>query len=157
MENYLEILKDSLVKKKEVLEEIIKIDELQTKYFQEAVFDDEKTRKSFEEKGQYIEKLELLDSGFQTLFDKVKEQLEDNKDKYKEQIKEMQVLIKEVTDLSMTIEAQEQRNKELAGKRFASMRKELSNAKRSTSLAKKYYSTMNNILNVDPQFMDSKR
>ena len=156
MNNYLEIMKDSLVKKIRVLEKIEELDRVQTKLFSEDPFDEEKTRASFEEKGKYIEELDRLDAGFQSLFNKMKEQLEGNKDQYKEEIKEMQSLIKRVTELSVTIESQEKRNKELATNRFNSMRKEISNAKRSTSLAKHYYSTMNNVLNVDPQFLDSK-
>lgn len=156
MNNYLEIMKDSLVKKIGVLEKIEELDRVQTKLFSEDPFDEEKTRASFEEKGKYIEELDRLDAGFQSLFNKMKEQLEGNKDQYKEEIKEMQSLIKRVTELSVTIESQEKRNKELATNRFNSMRKEISNAKRSTSLAKHYYSAMNNVLNVDPQFLDSK-
>ncbi|WP_287388845.1 flagellar protein FliT [Lachnospira sp.] len=156
MENYLEIMKDSLKKKIKVLEKIEELDRVQTELFSADPFDEEKTRASFEEKGKYINELDRLDAGFQSLFNKMKDQLDGKKDQYKEEIKEMQSLIRRVTELSVTIESQEKRNKDLATKRFNGMRKEISNAKRSTSLAKQYYSAMNNVLNVDPQFMDSK-
>jgi flagellar biosynthesis/type III secretory pathway chaperone len=157
MENYLEILKDSLIKKIRILEEIVKIDDEQTTLFSTDKDNEERIRETFDRKSALIDEINRMDAGFESVFEKVKEQLDNRKDEYKKEIKEMQELIKRITDLSMHIEAQEKRNKSLVNGNLSSMRKELSNAKRSTSLAKQYYSTMNKIANVDPQFMDSKR
>jgi len=157
MENYLEILKDSLIKKIRILEEIVKIDDEQTTLFSTDKDNEDKIRETFDRKSALIDEINRMDAGFESVFEKVKEQLDNRKDEYKKEIKEMQELIKRITDLSMHIEAQEKRNKSLVNGNLSSMRKELSNAKRSTSLAKQYYSTMNKIANVDPQFMDSKR
>jgi flagellar biosynthesis/type III secretory pathway chaperone len=157
MENYLEILKDSLIKKIRILEEIVKIDDEQTTLFSIDKDNEERIRETFDRKSALIDEINRMDAGFESVFEKVKEQLDNRKDEYKKEIKEMQELIKRITDLSMHIEAQEKRNKSLVNGNLSSMRKELSNAKRSTSLAKQYYSTMNKIANVDPQFMDSKR
>jgi len=41
-------------------------------------------------KAALIEKLEQLDTGFESLYDKVKEELESNRDIHKEQIRQMQ-------------------------------------------------------------------
>ncbi len=157
MENYLEILKDSLIKKIRILEEIVKIDDEQTTLFSTDKDNEDRIRETFDRKSALIDEINRIDAGFESVFEKVKEQLDNRKDEYKKEIKEMQELIKRITDLSMHIEAQEKRNKSLVNGNLSSMRKELSNAKRSTSLAKQYYSTMNKIANVDPQFMDSKR
>ncbi|WP_031556264.1 flagellar export chaperone FlgN [Lachnospira multipara] len=157
MENYLEILKDSLIKKIRILEEIVKIDDEQTTLFSTDKDNEDRIRETFDRKSALIDEINRMDAGFESVFEKVKEQLDNRKDEYKKEIKEMQELIKRITDLSMHIEAQEKRNKSLVNGNLSSMRKELSNAKRSTSLAKQYYSTMNKIANVDPQFMDSKR
>ncbi|WP_027437012.1 hypothetical protein [Lachnospira multipara] len=157
MENYLEILKDSLIKKIRILEEIVKIDDEQTTLFSNDKDNEDIIRETFDRKSALIDEINRMDAGFESVFEKVKEQLDNRKDEYKKEIKEMQELIKRITDLSMHIEAQEKRNKSLVNGNLSSMRKELSNAKRSTSLAKQYYSTMNKIANVDPQFMDSKR
>lgn len=157
MENYLEILKDSLIKKIRILEEIVKIDDEQTTLFSNDKDNEDKIRETFDRKSALIDEINRMDAGFESVFEKVKEQLDNRKDEYKKEIKEMQELIKRITDLSMHVEAQEKRNKSLVNGNLSSMRKELSNAKRSTSLAKQYYSTMNKIANVDPQFMDSKR
>lgn len=157
MENYLEILKDSLIKKIRILEEIVKIDDEQTTLFSNDKDNEDKIRETFDRKSALIDEINRMDAGFESVFEKVKEQLDNRKDEYKKEIKEMQELIKRITDLSMHVEAQEKRNKSLVNGNLSSMRKELSNAKRSTILAKQYYSTMNKIANVDPQFMDSKR
>ena len=41
-------------------------------------------------KAALIDKLEQLDTGFESLYDKVKEELESNRDIHKEQIRQMQ-------------------------------------------------------------------
>ena len=138
MENYLEILKDSLIKKIRILEEIVKIDDEQTTLFSTDKDNEDKIRETFDRKSALIDEINRMDAGFESVFEKVKEQLDNRKDEYKKEIKEMQELIKRITDLSMHIEAQEKRNKSLVNGNLSSMRKELSNAKRSTSLAKQY-------------------
>ena len=45
-------------------------------------------------KAALIEKLEQLDTGFESLYDKVKEELESNKEIHKDQIRQMQELIR---------------------------------------------------------------
>ena len=67
----------------------------------------------------------------------------------------MQKQIREVTDLSVQIQAQEARNKTSLQNRFNMMKKDIQNAKRSTKLANQYYKNVNRI-DAEPQFMDQK-
>ena len=100
--------------------------------------------------------LEKLDDGFQSLFDRVKQEVGDNKKTYADQIKRMQELIHEIMDRSASIEAAEHRNKKLAENYFSSEREKMATGKRSSAAAFNYYTTMNNFKDIPPQFLDTK-
>lgn len=155
-ENYLQILADSLIKKKDILTKLTELNDEQENIINQSEFDEKVFNKNVDDKAELIEKLIKLDEGFNSVFERVKEQLNGNMAAYASQIKEMQGLIKEVTDLAAQVEAKENRNKNLVENKFAAMRREIGNAKRSTQMANTYYKNMNK-LNYEPQFMDKKK
>ena len=146
-ENYVQMMTDSLIMKKDILEKVIVLSEAQNGILAAAEFD---------EKAELIDKIERLDDGFNSLFARVKETLDGHKDEYKSEITDIKELIKSVTELAVRVQAQEARNKVLAENRFAQMRKEVSNAKRNTQAASTYYNSMNK-LNFEPHLMDQKK
>lgn len=107
-------------------------------------------------KGGYIDELISLDDGFQNLFDRVKAEIGENKELYADQIKRMQRLIHEITDMSASIEAAERRNKKLAENYFSAARQRMSQSRHTSAAAFNYYQTMSNYKNIPPQFMDKK-
>jgi predicted phage tail protein len=153
----LDMLEESLVKKIEVMKKIEEENERQKEILKNY---DEVDDKAFEEtvdnKGELIDQLLLLDEGFQALFDKVKEELGDNKDSYREQIKRMQDLIQEITGLSASIEANERRNKKLAEGYFSAARQKMNYSRQTSAAAFNYYKTMNNFKDIPPQFLDKQ-
>jgi len=153
--NYLQVMIDSLDKKIDILERIQKLNEEQSDILKAADFTEEKFMDNAEKKSGCIEEIDKLDEGFQSLYNRVKQELEQNKSSYKDQIETLKVKIKVVTELGVGIEAQEKRNRSLAEKKFNSIRQEIENAKRSATMAKTYYQSMNK-LSFEPQFMDTK-
>jgi hypothetical protein len=151
------MLEESLVKKIEVMNKIEEENNRQTEVLKNSEeVDEEAFDNTVDKKGELVDQLLLLDEGFQSLFDRVKEDIGNNKDKYKEQIKRMQDLIHEVMDLSSSIEAHEHRNKKLAEQYFSTARQKLGSSKRSSAAAFNYYQTMSNYKEVPPQFLDKK-
>ena len=73
---------------------------------------------------------------------KVKEELENNKDIHKDQIKQMQELIRQLTDLNMQIHATEARYKEKATAKFAYIRQQAKEIRSSQKIVKEYYNNM---------------
>ena len=108
------------------------------------------------QKGSCIDELDLLDEGFQSLYDRIKEELAGNKTKYSSEIAAMKQLIKGVTELGAKIEVQEAHNKVKVEAMFRRERQEHREAKRSASMAKSYYQNMSKLSN-EPQFMDTKQ
>lgn len=157
MENYLKILEDSLLKKSRILDEIAAYNEEQNKIFSSDKADIDKFDEYIDEKDRLIEKLIKLDDGFESLYARLAEQIKENKERYAGQIKNIQQLIREITDKSMKVQAQETRNKALIEEYFSRERQSIRNNRRTSKAAYDYYKSMSGANIAPPQFMDSKQ
>lgn len=158
IENYLQILEESLHKKLAVLCKIEELNKQQEQMLkaENVLFDDEFDQ-SITDKGVLIDELKKLDEGFESLYQHIKEQLSTGKEKYKVQIAALQKLITDVTEKGVAIQAQEARNKMLVEQFFAQRKQELQKGRRSSKIALDYYRNMNQTQVVMPQFMDKKK
>ena len=155
-ENYLQIMTSSLEKKKKILQDIVDYNVEQERIVTLREFDGDKFQKNMENKAECIDMLNVLDEGFQSVYDRVKADVEMYKQSYKADIQRLQQLIKEVSELSATIQAQESRNKLQIERKFRELKQETKTAKRSVSMANKYYQNMSRV-SSEPQFMDQKK
>jgi flagellar biosynthesis/type III secretory pathway chaperone len=155
--NYIAILKSSLDKKINILEQISVKNEEQRKLAMAEKFDLDRFEVIYEEKGKLIAELNLLDSGFQSVFDRVKDTLEKDKETYKEDIIILKNLVKRITELSMEIQASEARNKELMEKSTYNLKQDVKTARATNRAAIDYYHNMARLNVVDPQFLDKKK
>ena len=131
--NNLTVLIESLEKKVVILNDIKKENAKQAEILNAPSFSFEEFDKTVENKGYLIYKLNKLDDGFETVFGKVKEELNEDKAKYAKEIKKMQDLIRQITDLSTEISAEEKRNK---AKVESTLKGEKAKIKKSRSSAK---------------------
>lgn len=153
-EDYLQILEECMKKKIEVLDRIIELDGKQFEISSHQPMDFEAYDQTMEEKGELIEEILRLDEGFTSTFERVKEELLSQKEKYAQEIHSLQELIQVAVDKSVTIETQEQRNKTSMEAGLKMKRNEIKQLKKSTSVALNYYKSMSRINDVDPQLMD---
>lgn len=153
---YIAVLIQSLEKKKDILDKIIAKNKEQKILFTDENSDPDRLEQNMQEKSGLVDQLNDLDEGFQQIYNRVKSVLQAHKDSYKEEIRTMQKLITVITEMSTTIQAQEKRNYELAGKRFATVKKGIRKARASNRVASQYYKSMANLNVVDSQYMDSK-
>ena len=156
-QTYVDIMIQSLEKKIKVLEEIKKQNLLQKELLEDEKSEADDFDKTVEEKAKLIEQITQLDSGFDKLFERVKEELNTNKEAHAEKIKSMQAFIRQITDLSMEIQAQEARNKDLMTRKFVYVRDTAKAVRTNTKAANQYYQNMMQVNYVDPQFMDNKK
>lgn len=154
---YVNIMIQSLNKKIKVLEEIKKLNQLQKDLLEDEKSSVDDFDKTVEDKSECIKQLEQLDDGFDSLFAKVKDALNSDKEAYVDRIRTMQELIRQITDLSMEIQAQESRNKDLMTRKFVSIKERAKVVRTNTKVASQYYKNMMNLHYVDPQFLDNKK
>ena len=138
MDNYLGILEESLQKKLKVLEEIAVYNKEQEQLLRKESVSLEELDENMSHKDELIQKVTALDEGFETLYERIKEQILTHKDDYKEQIRKLQQLISQVTEKSVSIQAQEARNKKLIEDYFKKERSQLRQNRQSYKAAYNY-------------------
>lgn len=154
---YINIMKESLDKKLRVLDDIIEANREQEMILWADETDYEKLDKTIEKKGACIDEIKGLDKGFQSLYDRVKQELSGNKELFEDDIREMQDKIRLITEKTMDIQAQEARNKEAFQGKVHYSKKEIKTAKTANKVAASYYQNMNKLNVVDSQFLDTKK
>lgn len=155
-EVYINIMLQSLEKKIEVLERIIKLNQKQRSGLENPDLTTEEFDETVEAKSKAIEQLEQLDTGFEKLFENMKQELNGNKEIYGKQIRTMQEYIKIITDRSVEIQAQESRNKQLMTVKFEQVKNKSKTVRTNSKVAEQYRMNMGRINYIDPQFMDNK-
>lgn len=160
MENtsgYVVMLRESLEQKVFILDKIIAINERQLDVLRDINSLPEDLDATVEEKSDLVEQLDTLDEGFETVFSKVKLEIEKNRDIYRDEIAKMKTLIRQITDRSAQIQSQEIRNKENAEDKFSYIKDQVKKITQSQKAVNTYYRNMMKVNYVDPQFMDDKK
>lgn len=152
-----QVLVESLEKKSRILDEIIKENETQETLFKQEALDMEALDVSADRMGELAQKLELLDEGFEAVYDRIREELMENKLAYRGEIRRMQELIAEITEKVVRINAARMRNKMQAEKQFKKSRQQIGKATSKMKASQNYYNNMNRLNYVDPQFYDNKK
>lgn len=152
-----QILVESLEKKSRILDEIMKENETQERLFKQEELDMEALDASTDRMGELAEKLELLDEGFESVYDRIRQELLENKSAYRTEIKRMQELIAVITEKVVSINAARMRNKLQAENHFKKRRQQIGKASSKMKVSQNYYNNMNQLNYVDPQFYDNKK
>lgn len=155
--NYISIMIQSLRKKNQILDSIMGLNQRQKEELENPSLDPDDFDKTVAEKGKLIEELETLDAGFQELFERVRDELNANRETYRDQIALMQEYIRRLTEKSADIQVQEARNKDLMQQKFASVRKQVKEVRKSQKVVNQYYKNMMKSNFIDPQFTDKKK
>lgn len=152
-----QILVESLEKKSRILDEIIKENEAQEVLLKQDELDMEALDASADRMGELAEKLELLDEGFEAVYDRIRQELIDNKSAYRGEIRRMQELIAVITEKVVGINAARMRNKAQAENQFKKSRQQIGKAASKMKVSQSYYNNMNRLNYVGPQFYDNKK
>lgn len=154
---YIHILADTLIKKNVLLDNLLRITDLQVKYLNTVPPEMEKFEQAMGEKDDYIEQINQIDEGFEMIYLHVQEELNTKRIEHKEQIEELQELIRQITDKSAKIQGVEMRNRNWLETYFQEKRKEIKNLKISNRTVTNYYKNMQNSLAGESFFLDKKK
>lgn len=155
--NYIQILEQDLKKKNQILDAVIQVNQVQKDALEDPNLDPDDFDEIVEEKGKLIDSLEHLDEGFEQIYARVREELMDNKEAYRDEIRRMQELIRQITDKTATIQADEQRNKVLMSQKFVAVKQQLREIRSSQKVVNEYYQNMMKSKFMAPQFLDNKK
>lgn len=153
---YLNVLIEGLQKKNRILKKILELNEQQAQLIKEK-----ESLEAFDhlvdEKEKWIDELNRIDKGFQSVYDRVRIDLLDHRNEYAAEIKALQEQIREMTDYHVAIQTSEQRNKQAIERYFKNARESLQSNRKSLKAANDYYKNMSRTNYVDPQLMDQKK
>ncbi|MGN0132268.1 MAG: hypothetical protein ACI4AA_07505 [Lachnospiraceae bacterium] len=155
--NELQLLIESLEKKKTVLSDILNKSRLQGEIASTENFDVEKFDRLFDEKSELLQQMERLDQGFDAVYERIKDELLEKKDSYKDEIARLQKLISETIDLGAQIHATEARTKDSMSTALTNSRQELQKRRASSKSVMDYYKANSQLKYVEPFFMDQKK
>ena len=122
---YVRMLRESLEKKVGVLMQIREMNRRQKDILENAISTPEELDENIAKKQELIDRLDQLDSGFQQMYERVRDLFRANPEEYKDEILKMKDLIREITDLSTRIQVEEKENKSLLEAKFVRIRKRL--------------------------------
>ena len=155
--DYVVMLRESLQKKVTLLRDImIRNDEQRDILSDEGSTPDE-FQANIDAKDELVQQIVALDEGFESIFKKVERELSVNRERYADEIRRMQELIREITDLSERVRTQEAHNADLARARFSSIKSQVKKVRQSQKAVNNYYRNMMRSSYYDPQFYDSKK
>lgn len=155
--SYLQILQDSLVKKLELLTIIEAKSKEQAEMLRTSNVDMTVVDLNMDEKEALIQEVLKQDDGFEHLYQRIRRELEENKEQYRNEIAQLKALISKVTEKSASIQAIEARNKAEMDLYFSKQKKGFQSKKNAMSVARDYYQSMNKVKHVSPQFLDHKK
>lgn len=155
---YVTALQDSLQKKMDVLKQLLQLTQEQGELLGQEepnidAFDDIMLKKE-----ELLREMTELDKGFEALFAKVGAELKEKKYQYQDQVKQMQNMIRSITDCGVRIEGLEKQNKNAFQEYLAGARREIRDFKSSNKMATSYSQNMaNQHQQWQSYFMDQKK
>ena len=155
-ETYIQLLIDSLGKKQEVLNELMQITIRQETIIASEGFEEDEFLKTIDLKEELIINLDEQDRGFEMVYDRVREELNDNRKEYVSQITSLKELVTNVTDLSVKLQALEKRNRSKLEALLVNKRKNIKNSRLSNETVSNYYKNMTSKPESQSYFYDKK-
>lgn len=155
---YIKLLQDSLQKKKKILLHLTQLTKEQTVLFNQKEKNTQRHEEVFDEKQQLIDELNRVDDGFEAIYKNISTILKSNKSLYETEIKTLQVLISEITDLGVNLQALEMKNKEKFNLFLKNQKEEIRHIREGSRMSGKYYQNMANQHQIgQTYFLDEKK
>jgi flagellar biosynthesis/type III secretory pathway chaperone len=154
---YIELLKEILEQKLQVMRELLILTQQQNDALKSESFEEELFNELMNQKGVLLEKLDQLDTGFDRIYQQTNKEVFEHKELYRNVIRKLQDLIREITDISVNIQATESRNRDALLVILSSKRREIKNFKAQSNAVTNYYRNMANQNDMQSIFYDTKQ
>lgn len=151
-----------LKKKEKLLDRLIEKNNAQEACIKNKVYEDvdwDTFNMLVAEKEAAIDRIVVLDEGFEETYRLVKDEVESNREVYRNKIKELQEIIVRLTDKGTRIQTGEQRNRQNIDNIFLATRKEIKKQRTGLKAVSTYYNTMRNsvIRAAEDSVLDQKK
>ncbi len=162
IDNYLQIMTDSLIKKGEYLDRILTKNKAQYECIKGKEYEDvdwAAFNVLVTEKEASINRIIEIDDGFASIYEKIKDEVISNKDRYRDKVAKLQEIITVLTDKGIQIQAGEERNKQMIDNIFRRTRQEIKKQRTGINVANTYYRMMSNsvVRAAENSILDEKK
>ena len=154
---YLDVLIQSLRKKLVLLNRISILNREQREILQDEEAGPDVFDINVRDKGDLVDQIVALDVGFDEVYAHIKDLMERDHSAYEDQLEQMRELIRQVMAKDASVRAEEQRNYELAQRKFANVKKQVREVKASRKMVNSYYQNMMSQKPGDAMFLDNKK
>lgn len=155
--SYLELMKDSLIKKDRILESVIELTRMQEELLDEDGFNEDGFDSLIAKKSELIDEIEKLDEGFDLVYKRVADKIKENPNAYRQIIEKLQELIRILVDKGVEVETAERRNQVKFDLKVAKSRDKIRTYKLNSNAVTKYYSNMSGNTGENNYFLDQKK
>lgn len=142
---YVAMMLDALKRKKDILRRVMEKTREQETLLKDEEMDPDQFMETVDQKGAMIDELNEIDEGFDALFQHVADDITVDRMAYKDQIRQMQTLIGEVSELGIQIQALEHQNSGHFKVYLANQRKNIREFHVNHKTASSYYQNMANV------------
>lgn len=156
-QTYIQLLADILIKKSEVLNQLLDLTQTQETMINNEPFLEDEFSNIISLKEEKIQVLMKLDSGFEQIYESVRNELTSSKEKYENEITKLKEHIASITDLSVKLQTLEIRNKSKLEVVLATKRKSIKSARISNQTVANYYKNMAQHTEEQSYFYDKKK
>lgn len=154
---YVDMMVDALKKKEGILRFLYEKTKAQEILLKEENLDVDAFEKTVEQKGEKIDSLNELDSGFDMLFKTVKKEIMENRDEYRDAILQMQELIATISELGVSIQALENQNSTRFKVFLSKERKMIREFNVNSRTASNYYQNMANVSRPEQSYFFNEK
>lgn len=156
-QKYLAVLIDTLEKKQDALEHILALTKEQETISKQDIYQEEAMERTLNAKELELSRVNTLDEGFQSVYDRISSEVKRNPEAYKTDLNRLQNLIRRCTEIGNEIMVLEERNRNRFSVLFSKSKQDYSASRNQASVAQNYFRTMNNTKILDAYFVDKKQ
>ncbi|MDD5900882.1 MAG: flagellar export chaperone FlgN [Lachnospiraceae bacterium] len=151
------VLEDTIQKKEQYLDELLSLTKGQESILLSEKFSMDDFTAFMDKKEPYITKISEYDAGFETVFAKIKPEMEQYKGEFELRIRALQQKIKSVLEKGAALCTLEEQNKTRLEYCLKDKKQEIKNFKKSSRTVSNYYKNMSGALSDQSFFMDKKK
>lgn len=157
IQNYLRILADTLTQKEHILEQLLSLTKTQSALAEQAELDETAFSNSVNEKEVLIARINQLDDGFTSIYERIRQDVIDQGGLYDTEIRQMQEQIRRCVGIGNEIKVLEERNHAKLTGHFASKKESYKVKASANSAARSYHQAMTGGQYHASAFMDQKK
>ena len=151
------VLENTIQKKEQYLDELLSLTREQENVLLAETFSMESFTALMDKKEPYIKKISEFDAGFESVFAKMKSEMELYKKEFEPRIRGLQEKIKTVLEKGAALCTLEEQNKTRLEYCLKDKKQEIKNFKKSSRTVSNYYKNMSGALSEQSFFMDKKK